>query len=191
MVQDEMTKRLAGLLCLVAAAAAIAALLLSAPAQGILSAAGHAVNAHFKELIDRHCITFYTYSFQKSRSHYFLLPDGGYTAAFFAAPLSARSIAGILSAALFNSFFQPVFPCVLTPQMFLNALLFPFFVYAAVRYFRKVPLLVIILVGMYLYAALYGSVVEALVRHRMSCELLYLMLGLAGFMDWITARSSS
>lgn len=149
------------------------------------------ITAEFKIYIERHCSTLWVHSFQKSRWHYFLLPEGAYTAAFYTTPLSLLTVGTVLSNSLFNTLFQPLFICALTPQTVFNCLLFPFFLYGAVKYFKRIYIMIFVLLGMYVYIGFYSSVVEPIIRHRMSCELIYLLIGLAGFVNLITGRSSS
>lgn len=121
--------------------------------------------------------------------HYFLLPIGRYTIELHAKPLSLVVLAGILANSIFNILFQPVFLCPFTPQVILNAALFPFFLYGAVRYFKKAwPLLVLFIILSFLIGA-YDSVIEPLIRHGMSCELIYLLVSSAGFTGWIVKGS--
>lgn len=123
-----------------------------------------------------------------SAKHYFLLPSGWYVKELFTEPLSTEVLMSMFFNSVFNILFQPVFLCPFTPQVILNVVLAPFFIYGAVRYFGKVwPLLILFLVLSFQIGT-YDSVVEALVRHGMSCELIYLMIGLAGFTGW-TAKS--
>ncbi|MFH1868347.1 MAG: hypothetical protein ABH843_05195 [Candidatus Omnitrophota bacterium] len=156
-----------------------------------LAKAAAGIKAEFTYNINRHCQTLWVYSFQKSRWHYFLLPEGAYTAAFYTTPLSLATIAVILANSTFNAMFQPLFLCALTPQAIFNCLLFPFFLYGTVKYFRKVPIMILVCLGIYVYIGTYSSIVEPIIRHRMSCELIYLLIGLAGFINLITGRSSS
>ena len=131
-----------------------------------------------------HCL-----SLDRTARHYFLLPEGGYKAEYCTMPLPFSAITAMAANAFFNAFFQPLFLCVFTPQTVLNFLLFPFFLYGAVKYFKKVPIMIMAVIFLYIYTALYGSVIEALIRHRISCELVYLLIGLAGFTDLITRSS--
>ncbi|MBU0606123.1 MAG: hypothetical protein KKH77_07535 [Candidatus Omnitrophica bacterium] len=149
------------------------------------------VTAEFTNDITRHCKTLWVYSFQKSRWHYFLLPEGAYTSAFYTTQLSLSTVVNIISNSMFNALFQPLFFCAFTPQTVFNCLLFPFFLYGAIIYFKKVPIMVLVCLGLYAYIGIYSSVVEPIIRHRMSCELIYLLIGLAGFINLITERSSS
>ena len=130
--------------------------------------------------MDRHINGFYIYP---DARHYFLLPENRYLE-FHRKGFSPELLLAVLFNALFNSLFQPLFLCILTPQAVLNFFLFPFFLYGGIKYFRRLPLMILIFFGMSIYSALYGSVVEALVRHRISCELIYLLIGLAGFINW-------
>jgi hypothetical protein len=125
-----------------------------------------------------------------SAKHYFLLPEGGYTGDVFIKPVTVQTMFVLMSNALFNAFFQPLFLSVFTPQVVLTYLLFPFFLYGMVKYFKRLPILFAVLFLVLIYAGLYGSVIEALIRHRMSCELLYYLISLAGFTGWITRRLS-
>lgn len=115
--------------------------------------------------------------------YYFLVPENRYLE-FNEKRLSPELLLAVLFNALFNSLFQPLFLCVLTPQAILNFFLFPFFLYGAIKYFRRLPIMILIFFWMYIYSALRSPIVEALVRHRMSCELIYLLIGLAGFINW-------
>lgn len=157
----------------------------------LLTKAATNVTAEFKYYLERHCNSFWVYPFQNSRWHYFLLPEGAYTAVIYTTPLSLSTVVTIVINSLFNTLFQPLFICALTPQTVFNCLLFPFFLYGAVRYFKKIYIMIFVLLGMYVYIGMYSSVVEPIIRHRMSCELIYLLIGLAGFVSLITGRSSS
>ncbi len=156
-----------------------------------LSKANTYIMTGFKYHLERHCNSFWVYPFQDSRWHYFLLPEDAYTAAIYTTPLSLSIVVTIVINSLFNTLFQPLFICALTPQTVFNCLLFPFFLYGAIRYFKKIYIMIFVLLGMYVYIGIYGSVVEPIIRHRMSCELIYLLIGLAGFISLITGRSSS
>lgn len=156
-----------------------------------LTKAATSVTVEFTNYINQHCRTFWVYAFQSSKWHYFLLPEGAYTAAFYTTPLSLSTVVTVVSNSLFNTLFQPLFICALTPQTVFNCLLFPFFLYGAVKYFKKIYFMIFVLLGMYVYIGMYSSVVEPIIRHRMSCELIYLLIGLAGFVSLITGKSSS
>jgi len=143
--------------------------------------AGGIIVSEFRSLVDYHC-----FHLQREGRHYFLLPDAGYTPAFVSGNWSAGSVISIIGNAFLNFIFQPVFLCVFTPQVVLNIILFPFFIYGAYKYFNKVPVLIVLFLSMGLYISIYGSIVEALIRHRMPCELIYIMIGLAGFARSIT-----
>jgi hypothetical protein len=121
--------------------------------------------------------------------HYLLLPEGGYVG-LSSTGFVRGVVFALLSSALFNALFQPIFLCVLTPQAVLNYLLFPFFIYGAIKYFKKVWPIVFFFIIFSVYIGLSGSVVEPLVRHRMPCELIYISIGVAGFTRWITGRLS-
>ena len=90
----------------------------------------------------------------------------------------------------YNVLFQPQFLCIFTPQVILNYGLFPFFILGAIKYFTKVPIIVLVFLAMSVYAGLYGSMIESLVRHRMVCDLIYILIGIAGFTDWATKNLS-
>lgn len=156
-----------------------------------LSGAITRIITEFKPYIVNHCSTLWVDSFQKSRWHYFLLPEGGYAIAFYASPLSLPTVVTVVSNALFNVMFQPLFPCVFVPQAIFNCLLFPFFLFGAFKYFKKIFIMLIVCLGVYVYTGIYGSVIEAIIRHRIPCELIYLLIGLAGFMALITGKSFS
>jgi len=133
-------------------------------------------------------------------SQFFKLPDGEYARLYpyslstaakeftraYSTPVSFAIAVTVLSNALFNALFQPVFLCVFTPQAALNYLLFPFFLYGSLKYFMKVPLMIIFFFICMVSIGLNNSVTEALIRHRMTCELIYILIGLAGFTGWIT-----
>ena len=121
---------------------------------------------------------------------YLTLPEGRYYSLFLG-NLSFSTMTQILINSLFNSFFQPLFICVFTPQVIMNYILFPFFLFGIFKYFKKVPLLIITCFAMYLYLGMRDTIVESLIRHRMSCEQIYLLVGVAGFINWITRSSSS
>ena len=92
--------------------------------------------------------------------------------------------------ALFNSLFQPIFLCIFTPQVVLNYVLFPFFIYGTIMYFKKLSLMIFFFFIYSIYIGMNGSITEPLIRHRMTCELIYLLIALAGFEGWIIRRSS-
>ncbi len=121
--------------------------------------------------------------------HYFLLPAGGYSKELFTQPLAPAVLASILGNSIFHILFQPVFLCPFTPQVIINLVLLPFFLYGAVKYFKKVWLMLAIFIVMSFQVGIYDSGIEALIRHGMSCELLYLLIGVAGFTGWITKNS--
>jgi len=125
----------------------------------------------------------------KPRYH-FLFPPGTYSKSYVLKNISHTTAFPVLFNAFFNSVFQPLFLCVFTPQVVLVYALFPFFLYGCLRYFKKVPLMVIFFIWYSVFIGLKQPVVEALVRHRLSCELLYLSIGLAGFF-YLTQRRSS
>ncbi len=118
--------------------------------------------------------------------HYFLLPSGGYGEYLYTGAYSAMTVFILISYALLNVIFQPIFLCLFTPQALLNYALFPFFIYGSIKYFRVVPLLVLSFFALAFLIGLNGSVVEALIRHRIPCELIYILIGTAGFTGWIT-----
>ncbi len=130
-----------------------------------------------------------TFRIYPDARHYFIFPDGGYLR-FFIEGIHLNIVIPTLSNVLFNALFQPLFLCIFTPQTILTYLLLPFFIYAAVKYFKKVPIMVLFLVGFLLFIGIKDSVVEPLIRHRMVCELIYFCIGSAGLADWITRRSS-
>ena len=177
--------------CIVLAVFLIGFTLSSGLLHDFLTKAVTEITAEFKRDIGRHCHTLWIYPFQKSKWHYFLLPEGAYTVAFYTTPLSLSTIVTIISNSMLNVLFQPLFFCALTPQTIFNCLLFPFFLYGAIKYFKKVPIMILICLGAYAYIGIHNSVVEPIIRHRMSCELIYLLIGLAGFINLITGRSSS
>lgn len=158
---------------------------------GLLRAVMSYIQTQYRELLDCHYTSLQIYFIKNGKWFYYLLPDGMYNAGMCVNPLSTGIILAMTGNALFNALFQPIFPCVFSPQAMLNYILFPFFLYGAVKYFRKLWFMIILFFCWYIYSGLYGCVIEALIRHRMPCELIYLLLGLAGFTDWITKKSSS
>ena len=148
------------------------------------------VKHEFVRDLYRNCLSLRTFSFQKSRWHYFLLPEGAYKPDLYTTPLAPATVAIIIFNSFFNTLCQPLFPCLLTPQALFYCLLFPFFVLGSIKYFKNVPLIILLILVAYAYTGIYSiSVIESIVRHRMSCELLYLLIGLAGLTDLITERS--
>ncbi len=140
----------------------------------------------FQNALDHHCAVLNIYP---DAQHYFLLPEGTYLKRSVET-FSPHIFLNIVANAFFNGLFQPLFLCVFTPETILHYVLFPFFIYGAVRYFRKIPLLILFFFLYLLYAGVYNAIVESLIRHRMPCDLIYLSIGLAGFSDAITRRSS-
>lgn len=138
-----------------------------------------------KERLSHHILTLVVVD----AKHYFLLPVGGYSKELFTQPLSPVVLASILGNSIFHVLFQPVFLCPFTPQVIINLVLLPFFLYAVVKYFKKVWLMLAIFIVMSFQVGIYDSGIEALIRHGMSCELIYLLIGLAGFTGLITRRS--
>ena len=126
---------------------------------------------------------------QVDAKHYFILPSGCYKKELYTQPLAFAILPVILANSVFNILFQPVFICPFTPQAIVNALLLPFFLYGSVKYFKRVWPLLVILAVMSFQIGIYDSIVEPLMRHGMSCELIYLLIGLAGFASW-TAKTS-
>jgi hypothetical protein len=138
------------------------------------------VNSQLDIIMARHFGNLNTYPYAKS---YFLLPERGYSDFIEKGP-SFNIFLGLFLNAVFNVIFQPAFFCVLTPQTMLNYLVFPFFLFGAVKYFRKAWFLLLVYLMVMYYAGLRGSVIEVLIRHRMSCDLIYLLIGTAGFISW-------
>lgn len=130
-----------------------------------------------------------TLQIYRDAMRYFLLPKGWYLK-LHTEGFSSIMILPILLNALFNSLFQPIFLCAFTPQVVLNYMVFPFFIYGTIRYFKKVSLMILFFLLYCIYIGISGSVTEPLIRHRLACELIYLLIGLAGFESWITRRSS-
>ena len=145
----------------------------------------HHIVFGIRNSIYHHCI-----SLESGARHYFLFPEGGYSIEIFSKPLSLFTVFIAITNAFLNMFFQPMFLCVFTPQVIVNYILFPFFLYGMIRYFAKVPLMVLSFFFLCFYAGLYDSLVEPLLRHGMVCELIYLSIGIAGFTGWITSGSS-
>ncbi|MFA6078632.1 MAG: hypothetical protein WC779_02680 [Candidatus Omnitrophota bacterium] len=143
------------------------------------------VDVNLKPLINYHIS-----NLAVDAKHYFLLPDGGYTDEVLTKPVTVHIAFFMIANSLFNAMFQPLFLSVFTPQVVLVYLLFPFFLYGMVKYFRKLPLIFVVFFLVLIYVGFYGSVIEALIRHRMSCELLYFLISLGGFTSWITRRLS-
>ncbi|MBN2452734.1 MAG: hypothetical protein JXB40_00540 [Candidatus Omnitrophica bacterium] len=121
--------------------------------------------------------------------HYFLVPTGSYLKELLMEPIPLAMLAQILANSVFNILFQPVFISPFTPQVVLNLVAFPFFLYGAVRYFGRTWFLLIIFIMISFQIGIYDSVVEALIRHGMPCELIYLLIGAAGLAGWITKNS--
>lgn len=119
--------------------------------------------------------------------HYFLLSRED-VPIFYLHGLSWRMAFVAISNAMFNTFFQPIFLCVFTPQAIFNYILFPFFIYGSIIYFKKIPLAVILFVVFSIYIGMNDSIVEPLIRHRIACELIYLAIGVAGLTNLITKR---
>lgn len=157
---------------------------------GILSGVYHTLAGKFvddiEESIFHHTLTLVS---REDVRHYFLFPEGEYAGWIFAQPPSVAVFASVFFYSIFNMLFQPVFLCVFTPQVILNVVAFPFFLYGSVRYFRKVWPLLLSFVLITFRIGIYDSSVEALMRHGMICELFYLMIGSAGFAGWIAKRS--
>lgn len=122
-------------------------------------------------------------------THYFIIPDGA-SWYFFAKGLTPGFMLAVIPNIFYNALFQPLILCVFTPQVILNYALFPFFLYGAFKYFKKVPVMIIGLLAIYAYVALYSSIIEPLIRHRISCELIYILIGLAGFINLTTEKLS-
>lgn len=120
-------------------------------------------------------------------TYYLLLPPKKYSE-FYASGLSPAILCTMLINVLFNFLFQPVFLCALTPQVILTVLLFPFFIWGVIKYFKKVPIMILVFFCIALFVGLNGTIVERLIRHRLSCELMYLLLGLAGLVSWTTEK---
>lgn len=137
-----------------------------------------------KERLFHHILTL-----EVDAKHYFLFPTGSYSIELFTQPLSFTVLMSILINSIFNILFQPVFLCPFTPQAILNLVLFPFFLCGIVRYFRKAWLMLIIFVSISFHIGIYDAGVESLLRHGMSCELIYLLIGSAGFTGLITKSS--
>jgi len=127
----------------------------------------------------------HTLDLEVDSKHYFIRPIGGYTVKLCTEPPSLAIMASLLFNCIFNILFQPVFFCPFTPQVLLNVVLFPFFVYGLIKYFSKVWFMAAIFIIISFQAGIYDSGVEALIRHSMSCELIYLLIGSAGFTGWI------
>jgi len=124
-------------------------------------------------------------SFEKEAYHYLLLPASGYAEVIYAKQLSFSTFFTLFSNTLFNTLLQPAFFCIFTPQVVLKCMLFPFFVYGSIKYFRKSFFMLVVFFGISFYIGLRTSIVEVLVRHGMICDLIYLLIGLAGFTDWM------
>ena len=122
--------------------------------------------------------------------YHFIFPPGTYSKSYVLKNISHRTVFPILLNAFFNSLFQPLFLCVFTPQVVLVYALFPFFLYGCIRYFKKVPIMVVFFIWYSIFIGLKQPVVEALIRHRLSCELVYISIGLAGFFYLMRRRSS-
>ncbi|MDD5421823.1 MAG: hypothetical protein WC592_01195 [Candidatus Omnitrophota bacterium] len=134
----------------------------------------------------------YDYHFKKleiypSARLFFILPEGAYST-FYRTRFTDGMAYQVLSNVFINSFFQPLFLCIFTPQVVLHYLLLPFFLYGSIRYFKKVPLLIIFFIVSMFGLCVKNAVVETLVRHRMVCDLIYISIGIAGLTDSITRK---
>lgn len=115
-----------------------------------------------------------------SKARYFFILPGNLHVKSLAYGMPVGIFLDVATNAAVNAFFQPLFLCVFTPQTILSYILFPFFLYGSVKYFRKVPLMIIFGIFCFFYIGLRQPVAEALIRHRLTCELIYFSVGLAG-----------
>lgn len=120
--------------------------------------------------------------------HFHIVPEGSSRAHIEQGP-SFGILASMLINGAVNFIFQPLFVSVFMPQVLLNFFLLPFFIYGCVKYFTKVPFLIILFFMTATYAIFYAVIVEPLIRYRLSCEMLYILIGVAGFINLITKRS--
>lgn len=132
---------------------------------------------------------YWSFLIYPSARHCYILSKEGYRNLFFSG-FSPGMLPEILCNAFVNGLFQPLFFCVLTPQVVMYYILFPFFAYGAIKYFKKVPLMIVFFIAAILYIGTKNSVIESIIRHRMPCDLIYLSISLAGLSDWITKRLS-
>jgi|GEM_PF-2365601 len=139
--------------------------------------------------VGSHFVSHYARIWESGR-HYFLLPEKDY-AEYGINGFSIRMIVPVFLNAIFHILFQPVFLCVFSPQVVLNIVMLPFALYGAVKYFTRVPLIIAAFIIISFYAGIHGVVVEALIRHGMICELIYILIGSAGFTGLITKSLSS
>ena len=130
------------------------------------------------------------FSIYPDAKYYFLLTESRDYFVLYTKGISWKMFFTILLNSLSNAFFQPVFLSVFILQTILYIGLFPFFVWGVVKYFKKVPFIVFGFFLVYFYIGLGSTFVESLIRHRLSCELVYLLIGIAGFINWITKELS-
>ncbi len=120
--------------------------------------------------------------------HYFLFTREFEYLKIYRQDLSPQLIFNAVINALVNVLLQPMFLCIFTPQTILNFILFPFFLYGIIRYFKKLPVMILFLFIFSAFIGMRDAIVEALVRHRMVCDQIYLLIGIAGLKGWITER---
>jgi len=90
---------------------------------------------------------------------------------------------------IFHTIFEPLFICVFTPQTILNFALLPFFLYGTVRYFSRVPIIILTFIAIATYVGMRNVYVESLIRHRILCDFLYVLIAIAGLRGLITEKS--
>jgi len=90
---------------------------------------------------------------------------------------------------IFHAIFEPLFICAFTPQVVLNFILFPFFLYGAIRYFTRVPIIILTFITIAVYVGMRNVYVESLIRHRIPCDFLYVLIAIAGLRGLITEKS--
>ena len=151
------------------------------------SMVSYALKAKIKTRLVSHVTAFSV--FEDRPKYHFILPNEEHSISYVLNNITLKTFFPILENALFNSIFQPVFLCIFTPQVVLTYILFPFFLYGCFKYYRKVPIMIIFFIAYCVYMGLRQPVVEALIRHRLSCELIYISISLAGFFRLIERRS--
>jgi fumarate reductase subunit C len=172
-------------ICTVSVAIFLAGYLLSSGiAADLLGSAVSYVKAEVGSYFWNHCARLET-----GGRHYFLLPEKGYTD-YIIKGFSLTMIFQVFFNTLFNLLFQPVFLCAFSPQVILNIIILPFSLYGAVKYFSRVPIVIITFFAVSFYMGIYGAAIEALIRHGMVCELIYILIGSAGLADLITKSLS-
>ena len=122
----------------------------------------------------------------KEAKRYMIYPGGSIA---YKESLSVKNFIIIAFKSMFHTIFEPLFICVFTPQTVLNFILFPFFLYGAIRYFTRVPVIILTFTVIAVYVGMRNVYVEALIRHRIPCDFLYVLIAIAGLRGLITEKS--